>query len=191
MQCRRPIHIHPQTLERSKNKIGRVEDISFFDTDETFTIEDLTFDPIPTSHDAISPVGFSVYSNGIKTGIVTDLGVVTNLVVEKLKASDILIIESNHDEELLIDGPYPWYLKQRIKSNKGHLSNVQSNELLEKIWHDGIKHLFLAHLSMVNNIPQIAEFSTVDTIKKITNCDKFSDIVMVTDQFEPTCPVEI
>lgn len=186
-----PVYIHPKALQKSTIRLGRIEDISFFKPDESFKIEDLLFEPFLISHDAVSPVGFCISDNKIKVGLVTDLGVVTKLVVEKLKLSDILIIESNHDEDLLLDGPYPWHLKKRIKGNLGHLSNNQSNELLEKIWHDDIKQIYLAHMSMVNNIPEIAYNSTLHTIHRITNSEKFDDIINLTKQDQPTSLIEV
>jgi phosphoribosyl 1,2-cyclic phosphodiesterase len=186
-----PLYLHPRVRENSQNRLGRINQLFLFESDEAFDVGEMVFEPFSVSHDAVSPVGFCIHSNGNKIALTTDLGIATNLVVEKIKKSDILIIESNHDEELLIDGPYPWYLKQRIRSNVGHLSNTQSNELLERVWHDGIKHVYLAHMSKVNNIPQIAYKSAIDTVKKITDSDKYTDIVHLTTQDEPTSLIDI
>jgi len=181
-----PIYLHPEVKENSHKRLGKLKDVFYFESDEEFEVGDMIFEPFSVSHDAVSPVGFCIHCNGNKASLATDLGVATNLVIDKIKNSDVLIIESNHDEELLIDGPYPWYLKQRIKSNKGHLSNNQSNELLESVWHDGIKHVYLAHLSENNNLPNLALSSAVNTVENITGSDKFSDIVHLTYQKEPT-----
>ena len=143
-----PVYLNSGTYKKSRYKMGRIDDLSFFESDKAFDIEDMTFEPFLISHDASSPVGFCIYYQGKKIGLATDLGVVTKLVEEKLKKSDMLIIESNHDEEMLITGPYPWFLKQRIRSNVGHLSNTESNELLESIWHDDIKHIFPLQLAI-------------------------------------------
>ena len=91
-----------------------------------------------------------------KIGIATDLGIATRLVAEKLKGSRVLVIESNHDDDMLLNGPYPWNLKQRIKSRHGHLSNTESTQLLEVLMHPELEGVFLAHLSEVNNDPAIA-----------------------------------
>jgi len=89
-------------------------------------------------------------------GFATDLGIVTRLVQEKLRKSRVLVLESNHDEDMLLNGPYPWHLKQRIKSRHGHLSNVESAELITEIMHSELEGVFLAHLSEANNHPEIA-----------------------------------
>ena len=94
--------------------------------------------------------------NGTKVGIATDLGVATSMVKEHLKGCTALILEANHDRDMLINGPYPWPLKQRIQSRTGHLSNDDSRDLLNEIKHDNLKHVILAHLSETNNTPQTA-----------------------------------
>ena len=94
--------------------------------------------------------------NGHKIGIATDLGIATTLVKEHLKNSHVLYLESNHDLEMLINGPYPWHLKQRIKGRTGHLSNNDATMLLSELVTDQLKHVILAHLSEENNCPEKA-----------------------------------
>jgi phosphoribosyl 1,2-cyclic phosphodiesterase len=94
--------------------------------------------------------------NGHKVGIATDLGMVTQLVKEHLKDSSLLYLESNHDPDMLINGPYPWHLKQRIKGRTGHLSNMDAGALVSELKTDALKHVILAHLSEENNCPQKA-----------------------------------
>ena len=101
-------------------------------------------DPFPITHDACDPVGFVIESTDGKIGVATDLGIATRLVKDKLKDARILVLESNHDEEMLLNGPYPWHLKQRIKSRHGHLSNVEAAETLDELFHPGgLKEFFL------------------------------------------------
>ena len=115
---------------------------------------------MPISHDAADPVGFVVYSNGVKFGLVTDLGYATELVLHELKGCNALIIESNHDPELLkLSEKYPWELKQRIASRKGHLSNNDCAKLVERVVSDSTDYIVLAHLSEENNNPDIALMS--------------------------------
>jgi len=83
--------------------------------------------------------------NGFKTAIATDLGIATAMVREHLKGCRLLVLEANHDLEMLIAGPYPWHLKQRIKGRTGHLSNSASKDLLSEILHSGLQHVILAH----------------------------------------------
>jgi phosphoribosyl 1,2-cyclic phosphodiesterase len=141
---------------REINVSLRKLDVIEFESGYPFTFKDILIDPFPITHDACDPVGFVIEGKEGRIGIATDLGVATRLVAEKLKDSRILVIESNHDESMLLNGPYPWHLKQRIKSRHGHLSNSESVGLLEDIIHPGLEGVFLAHLSEVNNDPGIA-----------------------------------
>lgn len=132
------------------------ENIKVFDAGKTFVINEIAITPFPIPHDAIDPVGFILKSEGIKIGVVTDIGVNTRLVTERLKGLNLVIIEYNHDDRMLIDSNYPWHLKQRIKSRLGHLSNGEASSLLNSILHDDLDSVILAHLSKINNSPQRA-----------------------------------
>jgi phosphoribosyl 1,2-cyclic phosphodiesterase len=101
-------------------------------------------------------VGFAIETAEGKIGVATDLGIATRLVYERLQDCRVLVLESNHDEEMLRDGPYPWPLKQRIRSQHGHLSNSASAELLSGLLSAKLEALFLAHLSEQNNLPELA-----------------------------------
>ena len=127
-----------------------------FQPGETLQIASLELHPFSVSHDAVEPVCFTIKCNGVKLGIATDLGYVTSLVATRLSACDALVVEANHDSELLLSGPYPWQLKQRIKSRTGHLSNSQAGSLLRDVWHPGLRTVVLAHISEKNNQPQLA-----------------------------------
>ncbi len=148
-----PVYVTVKTVPVWKDK---VDDLNQFENDEQFVIKDMTITPFSVPHDAIDPVGFTIEFNGTKIGIVTDIGSVTGLVVERLRRSSVLVLESNHDIDLLLSGTYPWELKQRIKGNLGHLSNSQSARLLSSVYHDGLEHVVLAHLSKRNNSPEAA-----------------------------------
>ncbi len=136
---------------------------SQFTTGSIFEIGDVHVEPFSISHDAYEPVGFVIRSGGSAIGLATDIGIVTNLLREKLRACDVVVIEANHDEAMVHEAPRPWSLKQRILSNQGHLSNRASAELIAEIAGDGLKHLFLAHLSGDCNSPSHAQhvFETV------------------------------
>lgn len=124
-----------------------------FEAGTPFCLQDLMVDPFPITHDSCDPVGFVVESREGRYGTATDLGIVTRLVADKLRGCRALNVEFNHDVEMLMNGPYPWELKQRIKSRHGHLSNEESLELLHEVAHGGLEALVLAHLSEVNNHP--------------------------------------
>ncbi|MRR34227.1 MBL fold metallo-hydrolase [bacterium] len=127
-----------------------------FESGCSFEFRDLLIDPFPITHDTVDPVGIVVESRDGRIGVATDLGLATRLVKEKLKGCRALVLESNHDEEMLANGPYPWHLKQRIKSRHGHLSNSEAAELLADVLGPGLESVFLAHLSEVNNHPEKA-----------------------------------
>ncbi len=127
-----------------------------FESGCSFEFRDFIVDPFPITHDTTDPVGVVLESPEGRIGCATDLGIATRLVRDKLKGCRALVLESNHDEEMLANGPYPWHLKQRIRSRHGHLSNRESAELLAEVLHPGLEALFLAHLSEVNNQPDTA-----------------------------------
>ncbi len=151
-----PVYISPGTKKAAASHLGDVYDFKRFECGTTFKIADLTIHPFSLSHDAQDPAGFTILQNGTKVGITTDLGIATALVKEHLKGCSLLILEANHDPAMLIDGPYPWPVKQRIQSRAGHLSNEASKNLLKEIQHERLQHVVLAHLSETNNTPQKA-----------------------------------
>lgn len=124
--------------------------------DEKVIVGDLTVDPMRISHDAAEPVGYRVRYGSKKACVCTDLGCYSDYTVECLKDSDVVLIEANHDVNMLQVGPYPYPLKQRILGRRGHLSNVSSGQLLSRILNDHMKGIFLGHLSQENNLPELA-----------------------------------
>ena len=123
---------------------------------DEFTVAGFTVRPFSLPHDAMDPVGYKLEQNGVKIGVATDLGYATALVKRRLAGCDMLILESNYDEDMLLEGPYPWFLKQRIRSRRGHLSNAASSQALTELLHPGLQRVVLAHLSEVNNCPEAA-----------------------------------
>ena len=151
-----PVYSAYKTIKASEKIWGKVEDIREIEAGDLFSVKGLEFYPFSTPHDSAHSVGFIFKAEEKKGGIATDLGFVTRLVRESLKNCNILVLESNHDEDMLIDGPYPWHLKQRIKGREGHLSNRDCADLLDDIYHDGLQKIILAHLSEENNRPELA-----------------------------------
>jgi len=150
-----PVYISKKTYQACSH-LGKIEDIRFFECGVPFEMDQILISPFSISHDAKDPVGLTLEYNGHKIGIATDLGIATSLVKEHLKNSHILYLESNHDLEMLINGPYPWHLKQRIKGRTGHLSNSDAKMLVSELKTDHLKHVILAHLSEENNCPEKA-----------------------------------
>jgi phosphoribosyl 1,2-cyclic phosphodiesterase len=150
-----PLYITKKTWKACSN-IGKIKDLQFFKCGIPFKINQITINPFSISHDAIDPVGLTLEYKAYKLGIATDLGIATALVKDHLNNSHILYLESNHDPEMLINGSYPWHLKQRIKGRTGHLSNIDAKNLLQELNADNLKHVILAHLSEENNSPHKA-----------------------------------
>lgn len=117
---------------------------------------DLCFLPLSTSHDAAEPMGFVIEDGSSRMAVITDLGVVTRSITIRLADLDLAVIEANHDPDLLVNGPYPWEIKQRVKSRRGHLANPEAAELIKSILHPRLKQVLLAHLSETNNRPELA-----------------------------------
>ena len=148
-----PVYLSEKTSREASLTIGKVKDLRSFSCGQPFSVNTLDIHPFSTTHDAEDPAGFSIACNGRKIGIATDLGIATSMVKQHLKGCDLLILEANHDPEMLMNGPYPWPLKQRIKGRTGHLSNQASGALLSELKHNKLQHVILAHLSETNNTP--------------------------------------
>lgn len=133
-----------------------------FTTGAPFDVGDLHIEPFSVPHDSYDPVGFAVSSGGQRIGIVTDMGMSTTLIRQRLKNCHALVVEANHDEAMLKEAKRPWSLKQRILSGQGHLSNSQAAELIAEIAGPQLRTVFLVHLSSECNRPELA----VRTIRK-------------------------
>ena len=155
-----PIYATPGTLEeiQKMENLGKIDPELFREVKEDvkLTIKDLTVNPMKISHDAAQPVGYRIAYGNKKVGICTDLGVYNDYTVECLKGMDALLLEANHDINMLQVGPYPYYLKQRILGNRGHLSNENAGRLLDRVLNDKIQAIMLGHLSKENNMPELA-----------------------------------
>lgn len=135
------------------------------DAGEEADFDGLLVRPFRISHDAVDPVGYTIYSSGATICSATDTGIITPTIRAEAFWADLLILESNHDSEMLLTGPYPWYLKQRIASDRGHLSNDVAAGLLLDLTDSGrTTSVWLAHLSQTNNAPAIALASAQDTL---------------------------
>jgi len=151
-----PVYMNRKTARAALALTGALKDQRFFECGGGFRIGSLAIQPFSVSHDAEDPAGFTITLDGAKIGIATDLGIATAMVKEHLKDCLLMIVEANHDPDMLLEGPYPWPLKQRIKSRRGHLSNSDACRLLRELMHGRLQHVILAHLSETNNTPQRA-----------------------------------
>ena len=155
-----PIYATPGTIRAIKecSSLGKMDEALFHEIneDKKFIIKDLTINPMRISHDAAQPVGYRISYGEKKVAVCTDLGTYNDYTVECLKGMDELLLEANHDVNMLQVGPYPYYLKQRILGDRGHLSNENSGRLLCRVLHDRLKAVVLGHLSKENNLPELA-----------------------------------
>jgi len=133
--------------------------VEYFRAGADFSIGDIAITPFTIPHDAADPCGFVFESEGIRMAIATDLGYMPPNVKAALKRIDAMLLESNHDLEMLRDGPYPWSVKQRVLSRVGHLSNHATAEFLEKDYDGAASYIVLGHLSEANNVPELARMS--------------------------------
>ncbi len=160
-----PIYSNEDTwIAMEKHMEGiTAENIRIFNELKVFLIKDIAIKPYSIPHDAASPVGFCFFCGKRKVSIATDLGHTNNEIINTIMNSDMVILESNHDPELLHSGPYPYFLKKRIMGKKGHLSNIDAGHALVDLVKGGVTHVLLAHLSKENNLPQLA-YNTVKDI---------------------------
>jgi phosphoribosyl 1,2-cyclic phosphodiesterase len=172
-----PIYANHDTWAAMDGNLGKLEkkNIRLFSHNEIIRIGGLKIKPFSTKHDAVSPSGFNVFVKNKKISIATDLGVATDAVLENIADSHILFLESNHDIEMLKNGPYPIQLKRRIMSDFGHLSNAAAGDALSKIYSKKLEHVYLGHLSAENNEPLIA-LETVTNILCMKNITPGKDL---------------
>ena len=150
-----------------------------------FTVGDAEITPFRVPHDAMEPVAFTVLCGGIRITQLTDIGHLPDSVAEHLRGSHVLILESNHDLEMLRVGPYPWSLKQRLMGRYGHLSNTAVARFLREQYDGGASHLVLAHLSARNNHPELAR---QEALKALAGRGRRTTLI-VTAQHEPGSPI--
>lgn len=152
----------------SNGKTPRLDRVEHIQPGQRFTIGDIEVSAFAIPHDAVDPLGFTFRADGVKVAIVTDLGYLPELVKQHLRGTDLLILESNHDLEMLKVGPYPWHIKQRVMSRTGHLSNHTVSEYLadEESFDAQPRHLVLAHLSENNNNPDVARISAEEALRR-------------------------
>lgn len=155
-----PIYTTKGTREAILNtkNVGKIPEDLFveIEPDVDFTIGDITVSPVAISHDAAQPAAFILSQPGKSMAVMTDLGKYDSYIVEKLQHLDVLLLEANHDVHMLQVGNYPYYLKQRILGERGHLSNELSGQLLSEVLHDNFKTVILGHLSKENNYEKLA-----------------------------------
>ena len=192
--CRKlqiPLYITKDTYKACWERLGKlpIESVHF-ENGSSFVIGDIEIRAFQSSHDVADGSNFTLKKVGDDTrklAIATDLGFSSNLMITQLKNSTSIILESNHDMKMLISGSYPPYLKQRIKSKQGHLSNDQAVGVISRVVHPGLRNLILAHLSEENNLPAKAEKLMRDYLQSINH-----DLqLIVASQYESTKLIDV
>jgi phosphoribosyl 1,2-cyclic phosphodiesterase len=151
-----------------------------------FEVGDLLVSPFSVSHDCSEPVGYALTDGSVRVVVATDLGVVSHPVRERMRAADCVVLEFNHDEGMLVNGSYPWFLKKRIMSNEGHLSNAAAARELARLADSPMTDVVLAHLSRENNTPEIA----LDAAASVLEDSGRSDVrIHLATQTSPIGPV--
>jgi phosphoribosyl 1,2-cyclic phosphodiesterase len=175
------LRILPETAHK---RLDRVEHIR---AGQRFCVGDIEVSPFAIPHDAVDPLGFTFRARGTKVAVVTDLGYLPELVKVHLRESDCLMLESNHDLEMLKVGPYPWHIKQRVMSRTGHLSNHSVSEFLaDAEGFDGsARYVVLAHLSETNNNPFTARIFAEEALGRRASAAAFSGQLLIASQSSP------
>jgi len=178
-----PVFLTERTCEACNSTFENLPSLEIFVSGDIVCFKDLQIVSYSVSHDAADPVNFLFCHKHYKVGMAVDLGYPSRLVKERLRQCDALILETNHDREMLMNGKYPWQLKQRIMSRRGHLSNEQSVAVLNEVAHQELRAVFLAHISQENNCPQIVH-SLFEGVLERTGLNHVP--LFVTSQDEPT-----
>ncbi|MCI8276703.1 MAG: MBL fold metallo-hydrolase [Clostridia bacterium] len=182
-----PVYANLETwnaMEAQKKKISE-NNIKIFENDKDFVLNDLTIHPFSTPHDAANPCGFNIHNGKRKLSIATDLGHMDNRILDTLKDSSFLLLESNYDPEILKLSKYPYLLKERIKGPNGHLSNSTAGKTISALINKNLKSVMLGHLSKENNFPELA-YQTVLNELMDANIDTNTININVANRSNPT-----
>jgi phosphoribosyl 1,2-cyclic phosphodiesterase len=172
--------------ERHAKRLQRIE---FIQAGQRFAVGDIEVAPFLIPHDAVDPLGFTFSAGGVKLGLVTDLGYLPELVKHHIRDCDALMLESNHDLEMLKVGPYPWHIKQRVMSRTGHLSNETVSQFFADP--EGFdarpRYVVLAHLSENNNNPDVARISAEEALRRRS----FPGELLIASQYQPLPTIQL
>ncbi len=165
-----------------------VDCMRVFEPDREFAVDGMRVLPFSAPHDAAHAVGYSFFAEEKKLSVMTDIGCIDDRLLQRAAGSDLLLIEANHDVDMLLAGPYPYPLKQRILSRRGHLCNEDCGQALVRLHDMGVKRVILGHLSKENNTPELARV-TVEAVLRAAGVEDLQLCVALRDR--PLAPVEI
>lgn len=185
-----PIYMNPQSYKVACQKVGDIFNVKEEEFIHPITIKDLQINAFRHTHDAAYTQGFNIFDGNKHLVMATDLGKITQGIYKNMQEADFLYIESNYDKDMLRDGPYPLFLKSRINGQNGHLSNVDSSTTVTNLVKEGKTRFMLAHLSEVNNTPEIAKNTLLKTLSEIKV--KENDIELrIASQYEPSEVIDV
>ena len=184
-----PLHLTRATADACATLLRGEEELILHPRDAEFSVGQLQVRLVPTCHDAADPVAvhLTCSRSGTTAGVATDIGRATAAVRAAFGSCDFLVLESNHDEVRLREAPYPWSVKQRIASSRGHLSNEASADLVGELYHDGLAGVVLAHLSDSCNVPELA----ARAVGRALEGKGFRGLLEVADQDDAGRPVDV
>ncbi|MGH7460877.1 MAG: MBL fold metallo-hydrolase [Longimicrobiales bacterium] len=184
-----PLYLTDRTRVACRDLLNGREDLRAYRSSEPFRVGPFEVEPFLTVHDAVDPVAITVkhVDSGSKMGVATDLGRPTAAVRARLAGSHVLILEANHDEAMLWNGPYPWSVKQRIAGSHGHLSNRAAADLMRELHHPGLCAVVLAHISVHANDRELARSVTEDALQRV----RYRGVLQVARQDQPLEPLDV
>ena len=174
------------TIERDP---AALPSVAYFEAGKRFVVGDIDVEPFTIPHDAADPVGFVFEGEGVRIGFATDLGYMPANARQALRRCDLLMLESNHDTEMLRDGPYPWSVKQRVMSRVGHLSNEAAADFLERNYDGQAAYVILAHLSESNNLPALARVSAERALRD--RMSLLANKLLLAEQDQPLAAISL
>jgi phosphoribosyl 1,2-cyclic phosphodiesterase len=177
----------PDLVPSRKDEPTWLPSVEYFEAGKSFEIGDIAISPFTIPHDAADPVGFVFRAAGVRMALATDLGYIPPNVKAQLQGLDLLLLESNHDLEMLRDGPYPWSVKQRVLSRVGHLSNEAAADFLENSYDGQAAYVILAHLSESNNLPELARVTAERALNG--RASLLANRLLLAEQNEPLAPI--
>lgn len=178
-----------RAMRNQNGEKPQLEKFERFESGHSFQVGDIAVRPFTIPHDAADPVGFTFRADGIKVGVATDLGYIPLSVRDHLRGCDVLVVESNHDVEMLRVGPYPWSVKQRVMSRVGHLSNLALADFFSNDYDNNATFVVLAHLSEQNNHPEIARREAEKALS--TRGGLFTNRVLLASQTQALEPIRL
>jgi len=182
-----PVYANKKTWEAMQDKKEKIskENICYFNNNKYFTLNDITILPFDIPHDAANPCGFTISDSESKVSIATDIGHMTNTILDNIKDSNFLLLEANYEPDVLKYSSYPFHLKERIASPIGHLSNIEAGKTINYLADFGVKNIMLGHLSNENNFPELAYKSVLEQIEN-------KDLnLSIANRFEPSNFIEV